>query len=176
MGNTWVRGRGLLAALSLAIAPSLCFAATNSTAAKSTAALTSQPDKFFTLPIPSGLNATQKLIYRYGVPFLATSSSASQIKVGAPVKKLFLLGMTETMRPSAWSESARHVPPLLHRRQPRRHPPHLRRRLDPKLPAHPRRERLVRPALLSDSRALPDRCASAQHLRAVEPSLPGGPG
>ena len=102
MRNTWVRRRGLLAALSLAIAPSLCFAATNSTAAKSTAALTSQPDKLFTLPIPGGPNATQKLIYRYGVPFLATSSSATRIMVGAPVKKLFLLGLTETMRPSAW--------------------------------------------------------------------------
>jgi hypothetical protein len=102
MGNTWVRGRGLLAALSLAIAPSLCFAATNSNAAKSVAALTSQPDKFFTLPITSGPNATQKLLYRYGVPFLSASSSATQIKVGAPVKKIFLLGMTETMRPSAW--------------------------------------------------------------------------
>lgn len=102
MGNTWAHRRGLLAALSLAIAPSFCFAATNSSTAKSSAALTSQPDKFFTLPIGNGPNASQRLIYRYGVPFLATSSSASQIKVGAPVKKIFLLGMTETMRPQAW--------------------------------------------------------------------------
>lgn len=98
MGNPSVSRRArLFAAISLAIAPGLCFAATNHSAIPAT-----QPDKFFTLPI-ANQNAPQKLIYRYGVPFLTTTSSAAQIKVGAPVKKLFLLGMTETMRPSAWS-------------------------------------------------------------------------
>jgi hypothetical protein len=90
----------LLAAISLITAQNHCFAATNNSRPTSTA----QPDKFFVLPIANGPNATQKLLYRYGVPFLAASSSASQIKVGAPVKKLFLLGMTETMRPAAWSD------------------------------------------------------------------------
>ncbi|HEX5283984.1 MAG TPA: hypothetical protein VFW30_07685 [Bryocella sp.] len=99
MGNTSSSRRArLLVAVSLAIAPSLyCAAATSSISGTP-----AQPDKFFTLPIAKQ-NAPQKLIYRYGVPFLTTSSSASEIKVGAPVKKLFLLGMTETMRPSAWS-------------------------------------------------------------------------
>lgn len=103
MGNHRVSGRALLlAAISLITAPNLCFAAENSSTANTATAFKVQPGKFFVLPIASGQNATQKLIYRYGVPFLLTSSSASEIKVGAPVKKLFLLGMTETMRPSAW--------------------------------------------------------------------------
>lgn len=90
-------GLSLLAALSLIAGQNPCFAATaNSRTPKA------QPDKFFVLPIANA-NAPQKLIYRYGVPFLTTSSSVSEIKIDAPVKRLFLLGMTETMRPSAWS-------------------------------------------------------------------------
>lgn len=99
MGNKSVRRCArFLTAISLAIAPSLCFAATTGNTSNSAAS----PDKFFVLPI-SNAGATQKLLYRYGVPFLTTSSSTRQIKVGAPVKKLFFLGMTEAMRPSAWS-------------------------------------------------------------------------
>lgn len=85
------------AALLLAVAPSVCLAAPNSTAKSA-----SQPDRFFGLRIANP-NAAQHLEYRYGVPFLMTSSPSREIKVDAPVKKLFLLGLTETMRPSAWS-------------------------------------------------------------------------
>jgi hypothetical protein len=101
MGNKSVGGYArFLAAISLAIASSLCFAA--AAGAQSTA--TASPDKFFVLPIASQ-NTGQHLLYRYGVPFLVSSfAPVPQIKVEAPVKKLFFLGMTETMRPSAWSD------------------------------------------------------------------------
>ncbi len=100
MGNNRVRvARFCSQRFSLCHAQNLCFAATNNSTATP---IRTAPGKFFVLPISGSPNANQKLLYRCGVPFLATTSSASQIKVGAPVKKLFLLGMTETMRPSAW--------------------------------------------------------------------------
>jgi hypothetical protein len=48
------------------------------------------------------------MLYRYGVPFMETawrapSDGVLQVNVGIAVKKIFLLGMTETQRPSAWS-------------------------------------------------------------------------
>ncbi|HEV2575828.1 MAG TPA: hypothetical protein VGU25_01340 [Acidobacteriaceae bacterium] len=99
MGNYRVSVRALLlATISLTTAQNLCYAAaTNSTSS------TAKPDKFFTLPIANP-NAGQHLEYRYGVPFMVTPSSTAQIKVDAAVKKIFILGLTETMRPSAWSD------------------------------------------------------------------------
>jgi hypothetical protein len=50
------------------------------------------------------------MIYKYGIPFMETpwhprSSVSLQVKVGGPAKEIFLLGMTETERPQAWSDA-----------------------------------------------------------------------
>jgi len=49
------------------------------------------------------------MLYKYGVPFLETSwhapaNGSLEVNVGISVKKIYLLGMTETQRPSAWSD------------------------------------------------------------------------
>jgi len=49
------------------------------------------------------------MLYRYGVPFIETAWHAPaggslEVNVGTAAKKVFLLGMTETQRPSAWSD------------------------------------------------------------------------
>lgn len=48
------------------------------------------------------------MLYRDGVPFVETTwkapaGGALEVNVGAEAKKIFLLGMTETQRPQAWS-------------------------------------------------------------------------
>ena len=65
-------------------------------------------DRFLSLPIAKGDVASPRMLYRYGVPFVETAWRAPadgilQVKVGVAVKKIFLLGMTETQRPQAWS-------------------------------------------------------------------------
>ena len=49
------------------------------------------------------------MLYKYGVPFLemswhAPASGSLEVNVGVATKRIFLLGMTETQRPSAWSD------------------------------------------------------------------------
>ena len=66
------------------------------------------PDRFLALHISQNDAASGRMLYRYGVPFLETPShpvtkDVIQANVGVTVKKLFLLGLTETQRPSAWS-------------------------------------------------------------------------
>jgi hypothetical protein len=65
-------------------------------------------DRFLSLPIAKGDAAGPRMMYRYGVPFMETSWHAPadgilQVNVGVAVTKIFLLGMTETQRPQAWS-------------------------------------------------------------------------
>lgn len=64
-------------------------------------------DRFLALPIAKG---DARMLYRYGVPFMETAwhapeSGSLQVNVGVAVKKIYLLGMTETKRPSAWSNA-----------------------------------------------------------------------
>ncbi len=66
------------------------------------------PDRFLALHIAQNDAATGQMLYRYGVPFLSTPSRPAtkdviQANVGVTVKKIFLLGLIETQRPSAWS-------------------------------------------------------------------------
>ena len=65
-------------------------------------------DRFIALPIAKGDTACARMLYKYGVPFIETAwhapeSGSLAVNVGVVVKKIFLLGMTETQRPSAWS-------------------------------------------------------------------------
>lgn len=65
-------------------------------------------DRFIALPIAKGDTACARMLYKYGVPFIQTAwhapeSGSLAVNVGAVAKKIFLLGMTETQRPSAWS-------------------------------------------------------------------------
>jgi hypothetical protein len=67
------------------------------------------PDRFLALPIATGESASPRMLYKYGVPFVETSwhapaSGSLEVKVGVSAKNIFLLGMTETQRPSAWSD------------------------------------------------------------------------
>jgi len=62
-------------------------------------------DRFLALPIAKG---DTRMLYRYGVPFIGTAwhapeTGSLQVNVGVTVKKIYFLGMTETKRPSAWS-------------------------------------------------------------------------
>ncbi|MDR3754192.1 MAG: hypothetical protein P4K93_12020 [Terracidiphilus sp.] len=66
------------------------------------------PDRFLALHIAQNDAATGQMLYRYGMPFFATPShpvtkDVIQAAVGVTVKKIFLLGLIETQRPSAWS-------------------------------------------------------------------------
>lgn len=65
-------------------------------------------DKFLALPLAKGGGSYARTLYRYGIPFIETSShvpdgASTQVNVGSQVKKIFLLGMTESIRPRAWS-------------------------------------------------------------------------
>jgi hypothetical protein len=65
-------------------------------------------DRFLALPIAKGDAACAHMLYKYGVPFIETAwhapeSGSLDAKIGVTAKKIYLLGMTETQRPSAWS-------------------------------------------------------------------------
>lgn len=66
-------------------------------------------NKYTALPMSRGSTSCPKMLYRYGVPFIETTSrpkgEAIQVNVGARAEEIFLLGMTETERPSAWSDA-----------------------------------------------------------------------
>lgn len=64
-------------------------------------------DRFFALPIVKS-DAAGGMIYKNGVPFIETAwhspaNGLLAVNVGIAAKKIYLLGMTETQRPSAWS-------------------------------------------------------------------------
>jgi hypothetical protein len=66
-------------------------------------------DRFLALQIVKGDAASPRMHYRYGVPFMETAwhapaNGSLEVNVGIVTKKIFLLGMTESMRPSAWSD------------------------------------------------------------------------
>lgn len=68
-------------------------------------------DRFMALPIAKGDAAGQRMIYRYGVPFIETlwhapADGVLEAGVGTRAKKIYLLGMTEAMRSSAWSDAS----------------------------------------------------------------------
>lgn len=65
-------------------------------------------DHFFALPIAKGDAACPRALYRYGVPFIETAWRAPaggslQVSVGVQARKIFLLGMTETLRTRVWA-------------------------------------------------------------------------
>jgi len=69
---------------------------------------TPPPDRFLALHIAQNDASSGQMLYRYGVPFLSTPSHPAakdviQANVGVVAKKIFLLGLIETQRPSAWS-------------------------------------------------------------------------
>jgi hypothetical protein len=71
----------------------------------------SAQDRFLALPVVQGPNAGSRMLYRYGVPFVETNWHAPadgvlQAKVGTAAKKIYLLGMTEAVRSSAWSDAS----------------------------------------------------------------------
>jgi len=68
-------------------------------------------DRFLALPIAKGEASCPcaNMLYKYGVPFVesawhAPDGGSFQVNVGVTAKRVFLLGMTETQRPSAWSD------------------------------------------------------------------------
>ena len=90
--------------LGLCMLPCLCFGAQVNSNVGS-------PDKFLALPLAKGEAACPRMLYRYGVPFIETvwhapAGGSIQVDVGAEAKRLFLLGMTETQRPQAWSKAS----------------------------------------------------------------------
>ncbi len=90
--------------LGLWVLPCLCFGAPAGNNVGS-------HDKFLALPLAKGEAACARTLYRYGVPFVETAWHAPaggsiQVEVGAEAKRIFLLGMTETQRPQAWSKAS----------------------------------------------------------------------
>jgi hypothetical protein len=91
----------LAAAMALAAGPIQCAGAdANATA--------HMHDRFLALPIAKGDAACARMLYKYGIPFVETAWHAPengtlQVNVGATAKRIYLLGLTETQRPSAWS-------------------------------------------------------------------------
>ncbi len=88
-------------AIGLLCGQAKCFAASDAKAVT--------PDRFLALPIAKGDASCARTLYRYGVPFVETAwhapeSGSVEVHVGVAVKKIYLLGMTETQRPSAWSD------------------------------------------------------------------------
>lgn len=68
-------------------------------------------DKFLALPLAKGEAACPRMMYRYSVQFIETTWHAPangtiQVNAGAEAKRIFLLGMTETERPHAWSKAS----------------------------------------------------------------------
>ena len=66
-------------------------------------------DRFLALPLTEVEASGPRMLYRYGIPFTeaawhAPSGGSIQVDLGIAVKKIFLLGMTESMRPRAWSD------------------------------------------------------------------------
>jgi hypothetical protein len=66
-------------------------------------------DRFLALPLAKGEASCPRMLYRYGVPFIETAwqapaSGSIQVDIGIQAEKIFLLGMTESMRPRAWSD------------------------------------------------------------------------
>lgn len=89
----------IVAAIASLAAVSPAFAATSNTP---------PPDRFLALHISPNDAASGQMLYRYGVPFLSTPSHPAtkdviQANLGVTAKKIFLLGLIETQRPSAWS-------------------------------------------------------------------------
>ncbi len=71
-----------------------------------TGGLTDESNKYWAVPLS---DTAPIVLDRYGVPFLAgalqySSNSLARVEVGAPVKRIFLLGMTETARIAGWSD------------------------------------------------------------------------
>lgn len=67
-------------------------------------------DHFFTLPLANGNGASTHMLYRYGIPFVALDARPGDTPVHADistrVKMIYLFGMTEAMRSSAWSDAS----------------------------------------------------------------------
>jgi hypothetical protein len=109
MMNWRIRQVGALCAtvIGLLAVAKLCVAAADS-------AKPAEQDRFLSLPIAKGDTAGPRMLYRYGVPFIETAWHAPkdgilQVNVGIAVKRIFLLGMTETQRPQAWSDPLSHA-------------------------------------------------------------------
>lgn len=70
---------------------------------------TTTPPTYYALPLGGAPDAaSQKTVDRYGIPFVDGALSlhpdrTAQVSVGVRAKRIFLLGMTETQRPQAWS-------------------------------------------------------------------------
>jgi hypothetical protein len=69
----------------------------------------SSHDRFLGLPLAKGEASSSRMLYRFGVPFIEATwqmsgNSSAAVSVGVVAKKIFLLGMTESMRPRAWSD------------------------------------------------------------------------
>ena len=92
------------AVLGLSILPCFCLVAQTEKKADS-------HDKFLALSLPKGDAACPRTLYKYGVPFIETAWKAPaggtmRVDVGVQAKRIFLLGMTETERPHAWSSAS----------------------------------------------------------------------
>jgi hypothetical protein len=65
--------------------------------------------KFQAIPLPVGRGSHQRALNEYGVPFLAGSlplspGGSATVKVGGPIKRIYLLGMTESPFIGAWAD------------------------------------------------------------------------
>lgn len=73
-------------------------------------ALAADAENFLALPLTgnSAQAPAQKILDRYGVPFIAgalalSSNGPARVEVGGRLKRIFLLGMTDSTRGRAWS-------------------------------------------------------------------------
>lgn len=97
--------------VSLGAATALLLSAGSLAQSTSVANAPSVHDRFLALPIAAGQDSGPRMIYRYGVPFIETAWHAPadgvlQAKVGTQARAIYLLGMTEATRSSAWSDAS----------------------------------------------------------------------
>ncbi len=88
--------------ISILVAQGRCLGASENNAASS-------QDAFFALPLAASQGAPTKALDRYGIPFLEAeqqppAGNPTRVTVGSQVKRIFLLGMTETNWVHAWAD------------------------------------------------------------------------
>ena len=83
----------------------------------SAVAFAADGENYLALPLPknSGQASGQKVLDRYGVPFLAgtlalSSNGPARVEVGGMLKRIFLLGMTDATKWRAWSHPLDYPP------------------------------------------------------------------
>jgi hypothetical protein len=68
-----------------------------------------QTNSFWAIPLSAKKASNSPVVTRYGVPFVPgtlafSGKGPTRLKVGSPVERIFLLGMTTTAKSSAWTD------------------------------------------------------------------------